>query len=81
MPTFERDDAALAVWQAPHWTVPGGQPRHAVVAVELVSAVRLVFHLARHQAKVFACCTIHVFGLAAEKPPGHNPAQLGRSLA
>ena len=52
--TFRVDGAALAGWQAPRRSTPGGQPRYSELAIELVLTLRLVFHLALRQAEGFA---------------------------
>ena len=40
------DETALAGWQAPRRSTPGGQPRYSDPAIEPVLSLRLVFHLA-----------------------------------
>ena len=52
--TLWLDDAALAKWQAPRRTTPGGQARYSDAAIELVLMLRLVFHLALRQVEGFA---------------------------
>ena len=49
--TFWVDDAALAGWYAPRRTMSGGQRLYSDLAIEPVLTVRLVFHLALHQAE------------------------------
>ena len=49
--TLWLDEAALAGWQAPRRTTPGGQAWDSDVAVELVLMLRLVFRLALRQAE------------------------------
>ena len=51
------EEAALAGWQAPRRSTPGGQPRYSELAIELVLTLRLVFHLALRQAEAFARVT------------------------
>ena len=48
------DEAAIAGWQAPRRTTPGGQARYSDLAIQLVLTLRLVFHLALRQAEAFA---------------------------
>ncbi len=48
--TLWLDEAAIAGWQAPRRTTPGGQALYSDLAIELVLALRLVFHLALRQA-------------------------------
>ena len=38
--TFWLDEAALAGWQAPRRTTPGGQPLYSDLAIELVFSIR-----------------------------------------
>ncbi len=40
--TFWVEEAALAGWQAPRRSTPGGQPRYSELAIELVLTLRLV---------------------------------------
>ena len=51
--TLWLDEAALAGWQAPCRTTPGGQAWYSDVAIEPVLILRLVFHLALRQAEGF----------------------------
>src|SRR3954465_1005035 len=51
--TLWLDEAALAGWQAPRRTTPGGQARYSDAAIEVVLMLRLVFHLALRQAEGF----------------------------
>ena len=57
------DEAALAGWQAPRRSTPGGQPRYSDPAIELVLSLRLVFHLALRQAEGFASSVLAQLGL------------------
>ena len=52
--TFWFDEEAVAGWQTPHRTTPGGQPLYSDLAIELLLAPRLVFHLAVRQAEAFS---------------------------
>src|ERR671926_739 len=52
--TLWLDEAAIAGRQAPRRTTPGGQAFYSDLAIELVLMLRLVFHLALHQAEGFA---------------------------
>jgi hypothetical protein len=56
--TLWLDEAAIAGWQAPRRTTPGGQPRYSDLAIELVLILRIVFHMTLRQAEGFvtACC-------------------------
>jgi hypothetical protein len=49
------DEAALDGWQAPRRTTPGGQAIYSHLAIEMVLALRLVFHLALRQAIRLQC--------------------------
>jgi hypothetical protein len=52
--TLWLDEAALADWQAPRRTTPGGQAWYSDAAIELMLVLRLVFHLALRPAEGFA---------------------------
>src|ERR671913_481529 len=52
------DQAAIAGWQAPRRTTPGGQARYSDLAIELVLILRLVFHLAQRQAEGFVASVL-----------------------
>jgi hypothetical protein len=49
--TLWLDEAAIAGWQAPRRTTPGGQAWYSDAAIEVVLILRLVFHLALRQAE------------------------------
>ena len=66
--TFWLDEAALAGWQAPRRTTPGGQPRYSDLAIELVLSLRLVFHLALRQAEVFSRSALRLLRLELAVP-------------
>ena len=51
--TLWLDEVVLAGWAAPKRSSPGGQPRYSELAIELVLALRLVFHLALRQTEAF----------------------------
>src|SRR4051795_1044398 len=55
--TLWLDEAALARWQAPRRTTPGGQARYSDAAIELVLMLWLFFPLALCQAEGFAAHT------------------------
>ena len=57
------DEAAIAGWQAPRRTTPGGQARYSDLAIQLVLTLRLVFHLALRQAEAFAGSVLRLLGL------------------
>ena len=57
------DEAAIAGWQAPRRTTPGGQARYSDLAIQLVLMLRLVFHLALRQAEAFAGSVLRLLGI------------------
>jgi hypothetical protein len=61
--TLWLDEAAIAGWDAPRWTTPGGQARYSDLAIELVLTLRLVFHLALRQAEGFVRSVLRLLGL------------------
>jgi Transposase DDE domain len=61
--TLWLDEAAIAKWQAPRRTTPGGQRRYSNLAIELVLMLRLVFHLALRQAEGFVGSVLRLLGL------------------
>ena len=66
--TLWLDEAALARWQAPRRTTPGGQARYSDAAIELVLMLRLVFHLALRQAEGFAASLFRLLGQERRVP-------------
>ena len=80
--TFWVDEAALAGWQAPRRSTPGGQPRYSELAIELVLTLRLVFHLALRQAEAFARSVLQLLGMVALPVPDHTTlSRRGRAFA
>lgn len=79
--TFWVEEAALAGWQAPRRTTPGGQPRYSELAIELVLTLRLVFHLALRQAEGFARSVLALLGLALPVPDHTTLSRRGRAFA
>ena len=57
------DEAAIAGWQAPRRTTPGGQARYSDPAIQLVLMLRLVFHVALRQVEAFAGSVLRLLGL------------------
>jgi hypothetical protein len=57
------EEEAIAGWQAPRRTTPGGQARYSDLAIQLVLMLRLVFHLALRQAEAFAGSVLRLLGL------------------
>ncbi len=78
--TFWVDEAALAGWQAPRRSTPGGQPRYSDLIIELVLTLRLVFHLALRQAEGFARSVLQLLGMALPVPD-HLLSRRGRAFA
>jgi len=79
--TFWLDEAALANWQAPRRTTPGGQPRYSDLAIELVLTLRLVFHLALRQAEAFSRSVLALLGLELAIPDHTTLSRRGRAFA
>src|SRR3712207_8032238 len=80
--TLWLDEAALAGWQAPRRTTPGGQPWYSDLAIELVLTLRLVLHLALRQAEGFARSVLRLLGREL-RVPDHTTlsrrGQIGRA--
>jgi hypothetical protein len=66
--TLWLDEAAIAGWQAPRRTTPGGQAWYSNAAIELVLILRLVFHLALRQAEAFAASVFRLLGQELRVP-------------
>ena len=79
--TFWPDEAALAGWQAPRRTTPGGQPRYSDLAIELVLSLRLVFHLALRQAEAFNRSALRLLGLELTVPDHTTLSRRSRAFA
>jgi len=79
--TFWIEEAALAGWQAPRRSTPGGQPRYSDLAIELVLTLRLVFHLALRQAEGFARSVLQRLGMALSVPDHTTLSRRGRAFA
>src|SRR5215218_2518133 len=79
--TLWLDEAAIAGWQAPRRTTPGGQAWYSDVAVELVLTLRLVFHLALRQAECFATSVLRLLGQALRVPDHTTLSRRGRGFA
>ena len=71
--TLWPDEAAIAGWQAPRRTTPGGQPRYSDLAIELVLTLRLVFHLGLRQAEGFTYSVLRLLGLELSVPDHTTP--------
>jgi hypothetical protein len=66
--TLWLDEAAIAGWQAPRRTTPGGQARYSDAAIELVLMLRLAFHLALRQAEGFTTSLLRLVGQELRVP-------------
>jgi hypothetical protein len=73
------DEAAIAGWQAPRRTTPGGQARYSDLAIQLVLMLRLVFHLALRQAEGFAGSVLRLLGLDLFIPDHTTLSRRGRN--
>jgi len=79
--TLWLDEAAIAEWQAPRRTTPGGQAWYSDAAIELVLVPRLVFHLALRQAEGFAASVLRLLGQDLRVPDHTTLSRRGRSFA
>ncbi len=70
--TLWLDEAAIEAWQAPRRTTPGGQAWYSDAAIELVLMLRLVFHLALHQAEGFAASVLRLLAQQEPRVPDHT---------
>jgi IS5 family transposase len=79
--TLWLDEAALAKWQAPRRTTPGGQARYSDAAIELVLMLRLVFHLALRQAEGFTASILRLLGQELRVPDHTTLSRRSRGFA
>ena len=79
--TLWLDEAAVAGWQAPRRTTPGGQALYSDVAIELVLMLRLVFHLALRQAEGFAASVLRLLGQELRVPDHTTLSRRSRGFA
>ncbi len=79
--TLWLDEAALAGWQAPRRTTPGGQARYSDAAIEPVLTLRLVFHLALRQAEGFATSVLRLLGQELRIPDHTTVSRRSRGFA
>ena len=79
--TLWLDEAALAGWQAPRRTTPGGQARYSDAAIELVLMLRHVFHLALRQAEGFAASLLRLLGKELRVPDHTTLSRRSRGFA
>src|SRR5215203_2198972 len=66
--TFWLDEAAIAEWQAPRRTTPGGQALYSDLAIELMLTLRLVFHSGLRQAEGLTSSVLRLLGLDLPVP-------------
>src|SRR5918998_2498974 len=79
--TLWLDEAAIAGWQAPRRSTPGGQAWFSDVAIELVLTLRLVFHLALRQAEGFTGSVLRLLGRELRVPDHTTLCRRGRGFA
>src|SRR5829696_8974130 len=79
--TLWLDEAAIAGWQAPRRTTPGGQAWYSDAAIELVLVLRLVFGLALRQAEGFAASVLRLLGQELRVPDHTTLSRRGRGFA
>ena len=79
--TVRLDEAALAGWQAPRRTTPGGQPRTSGLATGLVPRLRLVLHLALRRAEAFTGTMLRLLGLDLAVPDHTTLSRRARTFA
>lgn len=79
--TFWIEKAALAGWQAPRRSTPGGQPRYSELVIELVLTLWPVFHLALRQVEGFARSVLQLLGMALPVPDHITLSRRGRAFA
>src|SRR3712207_4470601 len=73
--TLWLDEAAVAGWQAPRRTTPGGQAWYSDLAIELVLMLRLVFHLPLRQAEGFSASVLRLLGQELRVPDHTNRSE------
>ena len=78
--TLWLDEAAIADWQAPRRTTPGGQAWYSDAAIELMLVLRLVFHLALRPAEGFAVSVLQLLGQDLRVPDHTTLSRRGRSF-
>jgi hypothetical protein len=79
--TLWLDEAAMAGWQAPQRSTPGGQAWYSDLAIELVLTLRLVFHLALRQAEGFAASVLRLLRQDLRVPDHTTLSRRGRRFA
>ena len=75
------NETALSGWRAPRRSKPGGQPRYADLASEVVLSLRLVLHLALRQAAGLTGSVLRLLGLDLSVPDHTMLSRRGRALA
>jgi hypothetical protein len=79
--TLWLDEDALAGWQAPRRTTPGGQAWYSDAAIELVLMLRLVFHLPLRQAEGFITSVLRLLGQELRVPDHTTLSRRNRGFA
>src|SRR3712207_2240136 len=79
--TLWLDEAALAGWQAPRRTTPGGQAWYSDAAIDLALMLRLVFHLALRQAEGLVRSVLRLLGQELRVPDHTTLSRRSRGFA
>jgi hypothetical protein len=79
--TLWLDEAAMAGWNAPRRTTPGGQAWYSDLAIELVLTLRLVFHLGLRQAEGFSASVMRLLGQELRVPDHTTLSRRSRRFA
>lgn len=79
--TLWLNEEAVAGWQAPRRTTPGGQARYSDLTIKLVLTLRLVFHLALRQAEGFTRSVLHLLGFNLPVPDHTTLSRRSRGVA
>jgi IS5 family transposase len=79
--TLWLEEAAMAAWQAPRRSTPGGQAWYSDAAIELVLMLRLAFHLALRQAEGFAVSVLRLLGQELRVPDHTTLSRRRRGFA
>jgi hypothetical protein len=79
--TLWLDEAAIAGWHASRRTTSGGQALYSDLAIELVLALQLAFHLALRQAEGFASSVLRLLSLDLPVPDHTTLSRRSRTFA
>jgi hypothetical protein len=78
--TLWLDEAAMAGWQAPRRSTPGGQAWYSDLSIELVLTLRLIFHLALRQAEGSVASVLRLLGQELRVPDHTTLCRRGRGF-